>query len=67
MTRLLLGLSTLPYRHRNSCWSVITPGRPCDCRGLDKAVAAMAAKMLPEVERLIEQKNASASGGSPRE
>lgn len=47
------------YRHRNGCWSVINPGRPCDCRDLGRQVTAMASKLLPEVERLIAEKRAA--------
>jgi hypothetical protein len=47
------------YRHRNGCWSVINPARPCDCRDLGRHVKAMAGRLLPEVERLIEAKRAS--------
>lgn len=51
------------YRHRNGCWSVITPGRPCDCRDLHKHIAKMAETLLRETERLLEEKMHSGRAG----
>lgn len=44
------------YRHRNGCWSVITPGRPCDCRNLHLHIDKIADELLRGVEMLLEEK-----------
>jgi hypothetical protein len=52
-----------PFRHRNSCWTIIDPdgNHPCDCLLFALSVRTMVAKMLPEMERILAEKQRSAS------
>jgi hypothetical protein len=54
-----------PFRHRNSCWTVIDPDghHPCDCLLFALSVRQMAAKMLPELERILAEKRAAETEG----